>query len=209
MNEDEARDWLKGSAHVSRGTMDRLERYVSLLLLESERQNLISASTRDHVWSRHIVDSAQLVPLVPFSTGVWIDLGAGAGLPGIVVATLFDGEVVLVDSRRKRVEFLQQVIDELKITNVRAELSRVETFASRPASVISARAYAPLPKLLSSAQHLADRHSFWLLPKGKSWQGELELAKAEWLGTFHVEHSITDPDSAIVVARDVRRKGRK
>lgn len=189
--------------------MDRLERYVSLLLLESERQNLISASTRDHVWSRHIVDSAQLVPLVPFSTGVWIDLGAGAGLPGIVVATLFDGEVVLVDSRRKRVEFLQQVIDELKITNVRAELSRVETFASRPASVISARAYAPLPKLLSSAQHLADRHSFWLLPKGKSWQGELELAKAEWLGTFHVEHSITDPDSAIVVARDVRRKGRK
>lgn len=212
MTEDEARLWLT-HLDVPRETFDRLEQYIALLFDEMKQQNLIAESTRDHVWARHIVDSAQLLPLAPTPNErqrPWIDLGSGAGLPGIVIALISRWEVILVESRRKRVEFLESVIDALGIDNASVFGGRAEVLTmSTPAAVISARAFAPMPKLFASAHHLADAKSFWLLPKGKSWQSDIEDAMPDWHGTFHVEHSVTDPDSAVVVARSVRRKGRR
>ncbi|BAI94862.1 ribosomal RNA small subunit methyltransferase G [Sphingobium sp. TA15] len=212
MTEEDARLWLQTRFDVPRGTWDRLERYVAVILDEMGRQNLIAESTRPHIWARHIVDSAQLIPLADNAgDGKWIDLGSGAGLPGIVVAILTRRPVEMVESRRKRIDFLNDVIAELGLPNAAVFGGRVESVPTAAAAVISARAYAPLPKLLESAEHLADEKTIWVLPKGRNAQNELEAATRSWQGAFHVERSVTDADSAIIVAqavRSVRRKGR-
>ncbi|MEJ7926973.1 16S rRNA (guanine(527)-N(7))-methyltransferase RsmG [Sphingobium sp. AN641] len=209
MTEEEARAWLDTHFAVSRETSAQLEGYIALLFAGMAEQNLIAQSTRDHVWARHIVDSAQLLPLAAGAgAGPWIDLGAGAGLPGIVIAILASRPVLLIESRRKRIAFLQNVVDELGLRHVSIIGGRVETAVTPAAAVISARAYAPLPKLLESACHLADKNTLWLLPKGRNAQIELETVRPTWQGAFHVERSVTDPESAIVVAQSVSRKGR-
>lgn len=212
MTEDEARGWLTDHFDVPRETWSRLERFVGILLSAMDEQNLIAESTRPHIWARHIVDSAQLLLLANAAgEGDWMDLGSGAGLPGIVVAILSDRPLVMVESRRKRIDFLNDVVDELGLAHARVFGGRVEMVPSTCAAVISARAYAPLPKLLHSAQHLADENTLWVLPKGRNAQIELEAARPAWQGAFHVERSVTDADSAIIVAQSVKpvkKKGR-
>ena len=100
---------------VSRETFEKLEAYISLLREESERQNLVSAATLDHIWDRHILDSAQLLRFEPGSGASWVDIGSGAGLPGIVIACLTDGPVTLVEPRRLRADFLHKVTESLQL----------------------------------------------------------------------------------------------
>ncbi len=209
MTEEEARAWLDAHCAVSRETVARLEAYIALLFAGMTEQNLIAESTRDHVWARHIVDSAQLLPLAEADEGMWMDLGSGAGLPGVIVAILSERPVTLVESRRKRIEFLAHVVERLNLRNVTLFGGRVEAAPPARSAIISARAYAPLPRLLASAIHLADERTLWLLPKGRNAENELETIRPAWQGVFHVEQSVTDPDSAIVVARDIRKKGRR
>lgn len=212
MTEEEARAWLAAQFDVSRETWGRLERYVAILLAAMDSQNLIAESTRPHVWARHIVDSAQLMLWTKTARdGPWIDLGSGAGLPGIVVAILSDRPVKMVESRRKRIDFLNQTIADIGLAHASVFGGRVETVPAEVAAVISARAYAPLPRLLDSALHLAEENTIWVLPKGRNAKNELEAARPSWQGAFHVEPSVTDPDSAIIVAQSVkpvRKKGR-
>lgn len=210
MTEDEARAWLTAQFDVPRETWDRLERYVAILLSAMDEQNLIAESTRPHIWARHIVDSAQLLLLVrDAGEGEWVDLGSGAGLPGIVVACLSDRPVLMIETRRKRIDFLNNVIAQLGLRHARVFGGRVESAASMRAAVISARAYAPLPKLFASAQHLSDKNSLWVLPKGRNAQNELEAARPAWQGMFHVEPSVTDAESTIIVAHAVMPAGKK
>ena len=117
MTEDEARAWLMAQFDVPRETWDLLERYVAILLSAMDEQNLIAESTRPHIWARHIVDSAQLLLLVrDAGEGEWVDLGSGAGLPGIVVACLSDRPVLMIETRRKRIDFLNNVIAQLAMS---------------------------------------------------------------------------------------------
>ncbi len=205
MTEDEARVWLAANFDVPRGTWDKLEKFVEILLREMTAQNLIAESTRHHIWARHIVDSAQLLNFAPDpGDGSWIDLGAGAGLPGIVIACLSSWPTLLVEVRRKRIDFLTSIIAELGLPKARVFGGKVEAVPRQAAAVISARAYAPLPKLFQSAHHLSDEKSLWVLPKGRNAQNELELVKSSWQAVFHVEPSVTDADSAIVIARSVK-----
>ncbi|PDH67326.1 MAG: 16S rRNA (guanine(527)-N(7))-methyltransferase RsmG [Sphingomonadaceae bacterium MED-G03] len=210
MTEDEARAWLTAQFDVPRETWDRLERYVAILLSAMDEQNLIAESTRPHIWARHIVDSAQLLLLArDAGEGEWVDLGSGAGLPGIVVACLSDRPVLMIETRRKRIDFLNEVIAQLDLRHARVFGGRVESAAPMHAALISARAYAPLPKLFASALHLSDKNSLWVLPKGRNAQNELEAARPAWQGMFHVEPSVTDADSAIIVAQAVMPAGKK
>ncbi|MFC3443203.1 16S rRNA (guanine(527)-N(7))-methyltransferase RsmG [Sphingobium rhizovicinum] len=210
MTEEEARAWLQAQFEVSRETWDQLERYVAILSSAMDEQNLIAESTRPHIWARHIVDSAQLLTIAPNDDGRdWIDLGSGAGLPGIVIACLVDRPLMMVESRRKRIDFLNGVIADLGLGNARVFGGRVESTPATKAAVISARAYAPLPKLLASALHLSDKNTVWVLPKGRNAQNELEAVRPTWQGAFHVEPSVTDADSAIIVARSVTPAGKK
>ena len=205
MDEDEAKAWLVASA-VSRETHERLDQFIAMLREESARQNLVSAASLDHVYARHIVDSVQLWRLAPNAKS-WLDLGSGAGLPGLILAILSDAPVTLVESRRLRADWLQRASDALRLDNVRVEAARLELVPSIPAGAIVARAFAPLPKLFTLAHRFSTEETLWILPKGRSAAEELASVAATWHGQFHMEPSVTDPDSAIIIARHVKPKG--
>jgi len=205
MTEEDAQAWLDQHRWWSTDAGDRLHRFVDLVIEESDRQNLISASSREQIWSRHIVDSAQLHIMAEArgaaSDGLWVDLGTGAGFPGLVVACLRDAPMHLVEVRPLRVAFLQHCVDALGLSHVKVVGAKVErTVLPVAASVISARAYARLDRLLVGANHLSDSSTIWLLPKGRQAENELAIAREHWQAVFHVEQSITDPESSIVTA---------
>jgi 16S rRNA (guanine527-N7)-methyltransferase len=189
---------------VPRGTIERLEAYVALLREECRRQNLVSASTFDSLWDRHILDSAQLVRLEPYPGASWVDVGSGAGLPGIVIACMVDGPVTLVEPRRTRAEFLHRVCESigLNATVVAAKAERV----GGKYDVVTARAVAKLTRLLEISAHLSTTNTIWALPKGRGAAAELAEAQQAWQGVFHVERSVTDAESYIVVATEVRAR---
>lgn len=192
---------------VSRETFAQLERYAALLEDEAERQNLVSRSTLASLWERHILDSAQLVRFEPAQGSTWLDIGSGAGLPGIVVALLVEGPLRLVEPRRLRAQFLERVVAELSLGDrVRVSPVKVER-ATGSHEVITARAVASVDKLLNLSTHLSTRKSLWVLPKGRSAESELAEARRSWHCDAEIVPSRTDPDSRILLLRNVRARG--
>jgi 16S rRNA (guanine527-N7)-methyltransferase len=191
---------------VSRETFERIEAFVARLTAENRRQNLISAATIDHLWERHILDSAQLVRFEPRPGASWVDIGSGAGLPGIVTACLVKGPVTLVEPRRLRADFLRETVEALSL-NASVECAKAERITGR-FDIITARAVAPLGKLLGITHRLSHGGTIWALPKGRNAESELAEARRAWQGAFHVERSVTDADSFIVVGTGVRAKTR-
>lgn len=205
MTEQDARDWIESRFRADRTAT--LAQFAERIVAETANQNLIAASTIDHIWERHLLDSAQLVPLAEAAgEGDWIDIGSGAGFPGIVAAILTDRRVVLVEPRARRASLLSDMAVDLGLTNVVVHQAKIEKLpADRPAAIITARAVARLTALFAIGHRHSDDDTIWVLPKGRSAAEELVEAKADWRGMFHVEHSITDPTSSIVVARGVRQ----
>lgn len=204
MTEEEAQAWIRDNFDVSRETWERLELFLALLREEMQRQNLISKSSADHMWARHVVDSAQLLRLAPApdSDRIWLDLGTGAGFPGMVVAILSSYQVRMVESRKRRCEFLDRVVDETGIGNHAVVLhDRLENIESFPADVISARAFAPLDRLIPLSHRFSTEKTLWLLPKGKNAVRELKGLSPKRQKMFHVEHSLTEPDAGILVGK--------
>ena len=180
-----------------------------MLVDENSRQNLLSASTLPQIFARHIVDSAQLIPLAQrygIDRGGWLDLGSGAGLPGLVVAMLVNDPVTLVESRRLRADWLLRAVESLRLCNVHVEACTVQAVSAPISRIITARAFAPLPKLFELAYRFSKEETLWLLPKGRSAAEELASVASTWHGNFDMVQSMTDPDSQIIVARDVRPK---
>ena len=196
---------------VSRETAARLDRYAALLLDWYSRFNLIAASTVSRVWTRHIADSLQLVGLVP-SARKWADLGSGAGLPGVPIAcALADqpgAEIHLIESNNKKCAFLREAV---RVTGAPAIVhpDRVADFSKRyrgELEVITARALAPLPELLSIAYPLLKRGSQGLFPKGQDVEAELTQAAKCWSIQASLVPSRTDPKSRVVVIRHAEPK---
>jgi 16S rRNA (guanine527-N7)-methyltransferase len=204
MTEDEAQQWIRDRFGAE--GQSRLAHLADLVRAEAAHQNLVSASTLESLWVRHIVDSAQLIQFAGDSDGVWLDVGTGAGFPGLVVAALRDRPTILVEPRRRRADFLTIAAGALGLSRtVTVIASKVET-AKVSAAIISARAVAPVEALLASATHVATAETRWLLPKGLRAREEVARARETWHGMFHVEHSVTDPDSLIVIASKVSRR---
>ena len=189
---------------VPRETIERLGAYAALLREESGRQNLVSASTLESLWDRHILDSAQLVRLEPYPGASWVDVGSGAGLPGIVIACMVDGPVTLIEPRRMRAEFLHRVCESLGL-NATVAAAKAERVGGKY-DVVTARAVAKLTRLLEISAHLSTTNTIWALPKGRGAAAELAEAQQAWQGVFHVEPSVTDAESYIVVATEVRAR---
>lgn len=210
-NEDSARDYVRSNFAPSEQQWSALERYASYLTDENERQNLVAASTLPNLWVRHLADSAQLLSHAKTTLGAWIDLGSGAGLPGLVIAILREDPIILVESRKLRCNFLRDMVEALGLKNVTVEDMRLELLESFPAAVISARAFAPLEKLMNLANRFTQEETLWLLPKGRNAVNELEALPQAWQTMFHVEHSLTDVDSRILVGRGqipAKRRGK-
>ncbi|XVJ64549.1 MAG: 16S rRNA (guanine(527)-N(7))-methyltransferase RsmG [Sphingopyxis sp.] len=200
-SEDEARGWLDDAFSPTVAQWAQLERFAAMLVAENERQNLIAASTIPTLWVRHIADSAQLLALDAGGAGLWIDLGSGAGLPGLVVAILSERPMLLVESRKRRCEFLRAVAGELGLAHVEVAEAPLERIETRAAGTISARAFAPLDRLIDLSARFSTESTRWLLPKGRNAVKELAKLPPAWQNLFHVEHSRTDPDSRILVGR--------
>lgn len=201
-DEGGARAWLVDGLCVDPAGMARLEHLITLLIEENARQNLVARSSLDHVWQRHIVDSAQLLHVSrgTLPAGSWLDLGTGAGFPGLVIAALQPKRpVTLVDSRRLRIEWLTRAAQAMGLTNVRTVLARVEDLPAQTHAVISARAFAPLEKLLSISMRFSTPETLWLLPKGAKARHELSELADGWRHMFHVEQSLTDAEAGVIV----------
>lgn len=194
------------SLDVPRETMEKLELFARLLREENERQNLVARSTLDDVWGRHLLDSAQLLRFAPDDEARWVDVGSGAGLPGIVLATLSASPITLVEPRRLRAEFLQRCVEQLVLPHAEVSSAKVERLAGQ-FDVITARAVAPAGDLLAMTYHLSHAGTRWILPKGQSGAKELANVRRSWQGCFRSEPSITNPQAVILVAEGVKPRG--
>jgi 16S rRNA (guanine527-N7)-methyltransferase len=195
---------------VSRETSERLDRFVELLLRWQRRTNLVAPSTLPQLWTRHIADSLQLLDLAP-QARVWVDLGAGAGFPGLVIAIALCREpgamVHLVESNTKKAAFLREA-QRLTGAPATVHLQRIEDFAASfqaPVDVVTARAVAPLKSLLDQCFPLLGKSGATaLFPKGQHAELELEDAAAQmksWNMHATLAPSRTDPAGRIVVIR--------
>ncbi len=202
VDEGAVRDWLRDSLACDDAALGRLDELVALLRAENQYQNLVAAASLDQVWVRHIADSAQLVSVSRGTSGPWLDLGTGAGFPGLVIALLDPArEVFMVESRAKRAVWLQNTVAHFGLSGARVLAARLETVPSFDAAIISARAFAPLDRTISLSARFSTPQTCWLLPKGRNGAKELGEMPETIRAMFHVEQSITDADSVILVAR--------
>lgn len=192
---------------VSRETYERIEAYAEGLKRENERQNLVSASTIEHLWERHVLDSAQLARFEPESGASWVDIGSGAGLPGIIIACLVQGRLTLVEPRRLRADFLLETVESLRL-KAKVQRAKAESVSGR-FDVITGRAVAPLDRFLGISHHLSHPGTIWVLPKGRNAKSELADARRNWQCEACLAASITDPESTILVLSGVRGRQRR
>ncbi len=196
---------------VSRETRERLEIYEALLRRRQRRTNLVSSASLAELWTRHFLDSAQLAPLLaPDAAGRTVDVGSGAGFPGMVLAIL-DAErrVSLVEANARRCAFLREVADATG-TRVAVIEGRVEDAAVRatlaPAGTIVARACAPLDELLGLVFPVLETHTYCIFPKGRRYRSELDAARARWDFRADIVPSRTAAEARILRISDVERR---
>jgi 16S rRNA (guanine527-N7)-methyltransferase len=192
---------------VSRETLDRLAAYADLLTRWSARINLVGRDTLADLWRRHILDSAQLHPFVPSSAQNLIDLGSGAGFPGLVMAVLGVPGVELVEADTRKAAFLREAarITEAEVT---IRPCRIQAVPPHPADVVTARACAPLDRLLDLAEPFLMPGTICLFPKGERFAEELTLARKGWTMSVSVEHSLSDRRGVILRLQQVVREPR-
>ena len=207
---DRAQAFALNQDSVSRETWTRLEGLVEHLLRWQQHTNLIADSTLPHIWTRHIADSIQLLDLAP-EAKVWVDLGAGAGFPGLVIAcALADtpaADVHLVESKQKKASFLRECVAALDLPAI-VHAQRIEDFTrtnKQAFDVVTARALAPLDKLLGYANPLLKRGGIGLFPKGQDVEAELTAASKSWTIDADLVPSRTDPRARIVRVRRVSK----
>jgi 16S rRNA (guanine527-N7)-methyltransferase len=193
--------------NVLRETMSMLEKFVQRLSFWQEKVNLISRGNPGEVWDRHVLDSLQLMSCVPENTKVLTDLGSGAGFPGLILSIVSDGrfQVKLVESRNKKCMFLQEVIRELNL-NAEVNCARIEKITPWRTDVITSRALARLPKLLSYSCRFIGPETKLIFHKGKSVDEEILEAQKEF--SFEVEKikSCTSEEGWILVITNAKRK---
>lgn len=190
---------------VSRETLDRLAKYVELLTSWTRRINLIGRDTVGDVWRRHILDSAQLFPLIPPKARSLVDLGSGAGLPGLVLSIMGVPEVHLIESDGRKAVFLREAV---RVTGAPAIIhaQRIDRVSGLVADVVTARALAPLPELLAISERFLGPHSVCLFLKGRMVDEELTDVAKSWHTKLDRQPSLTDPSGCILrleaIARD-------
>ncbi len=196
------------AANVSRETLDRLKAYAGMLQTWNNAHNLVGAATLPDIWRRHILDSAQLVELIPDNAKSLMDMGSGAGLPGLVLAVLLNGSreigVILVESNTRKCAFLRHAVHELDL-GVEVRCSRVEGMRAFPLDVVTARALAPLDRLLVYAAPFCRPTTRCLFPKGQHVEAELTEATKCWNMKLVQVPSRTDPASRVLCIEDISR----
>jgi len=195
-------DDFQTATGVSRETMERLHIYADVLADWNSRMNLVARSTLEDVWHRHMLDSAQLFPLIQKDTKVLVDLGSGAGFPGLVLAIMGIPEVHLIESTGKKVSFLQTVAEQTAVS-IKIHNNRIETVKPFIADVITARALAPLDKLLGYARPFSGPDTQHIYLKGQHVGDELTEAHKIWNMKVDRQPSSTDPRGSVLSVCEV------
>ncbi len=187
---------------VSRETLRDLEHFEGLVRKWNPRINLVSKNTIEDLWHRHILDGLQLIGFLPSLPCHWVDLGSGGGFPGIVIAIAAKSlnpnfRMTLVESDHRKAVFLRTAIRELNLT-AKVETSRIKELASLQADVLTARALADLPILLSFADRHLKKDGVAVFPKGATWKKEVEAARAEWSFSCETTTSKTDQNAVVL-----------
>lgn len=208
--EDFGPEAFAAAANVSRETLARLKAYMALLADWNVRHNLVSAASLAEVWRRHVWDSAQLVEFIPAEALSLVDLGSGAGFPGLVLAALLRERAgfrtVLYESTAKKCRFLEAAAARMELA-VEVRCTRIEMEAPEPFDVVTARACAPLSTLLVYAQHFQGPQTANLFLKGQSVEAELTEAHKSWRMRLKRHASRSDPSGVILEIRELRHVG--
>ncbi len=204
-------EYLDKIIDVSRETRDRLVRHVDLLRSWQKAQNLVAPGTLHNVWRRHVADSAQIADLFP-DRNTWLDLGSGAGFPGLVLAICAVGRpdfsMTLVESNRRKAAFLRAVIRETGAP-ARVLCERIDpakTTHAPPADVITARALAPLERLFDLARPFAGKDSVCVFHKGQDFVSEIEKATQSWKFDLLERTSKIDPAGRILIISHLKKR---
>jgi 16S rRNA (guanine527-N7)-methyltransferase len=190
---------------VSRETLARLEAYAALLTQWASRINLVAASTLPELWRRHFLDSAQLWPLVPTGARSLVDLGSGAGFPGLVLAIMGMAEVELVEADARKCAFLREAA-RVTGTPVAIHNTRIDSVPPHAVDVVTARGCAALDRLLLWAQRFIGPQTLCLFPKGEQAAQELAIAECSWDMNVTTLRSSTDPRGVILCLREVTQR---
>ena len=194
--------------NVSRETFLRLKEYEKLLFKWNAKINLVSRSTLDNFWNRHVLDSAQFLSSVGEKAGKWVDLGSGGGLPGLVVAILSDesepvNKLFLVEADVRKAVFLKTVCRELGL-KVEVYNNRIEELPPMSANIVSARALAPLETLCLYAKKHLEKDGIAVLAKGENWKAELVEAQKKWIFSYEAVKSTLHEGSVVLVLRGIK-----
>ena len=194
--------------NVSRETFLRLKEYEKLLFKWNAKINLVSKSTLDNFWNRHVLDSAQFLSSVGEKAGKWVDLGSGGGLPGLVVAILSDeiepvNKLFLVEADARKAVFLKTVCRELGL-KVEVYNNRIEELPPISANIVSARALAPLKTLCLYAKNYLEKDGVAVFAKGENWKAELVEAQKKWIFSYEAVKSTLHEGSVVLVLRGIK-----
>lgn len=194
--------------NVSRETFLRLKEYEKLLFKWNAKINLVSRSTLDNFWNRHVLDSAQFLSSVGEKAGKWVDLGSGGGLPGLVVAILSDeiepvNKLFLVEADVRKAVFLKTVCRELGL-KVEVYNNRIEELPPMSANIVSARALAPLKTLCLYAKNHLEKDGVAVFAKGENWKAELVEAQKKWIFSYEAVKSTLHEGSVVLVLRGIK-----
>lgn len=208
------RDDFVRETNASAAAMARLDAYAVNLAEWNARMNLVSPASLGDLWKRHMFDSAQLLPLIPDGTRRIVDLGSGAGFPGLVLAAMRPDrvglETVLVESIEKKCAFLRASAEAMGLSEtVRVIRDRAEAVTGLKADLVTARAMAPLETLLSYAKRFADRQTKLLFPKGRTAADELTAARRSWTIEAEMIPSRSDGEATIIAISHFAPKGRR
>ena len=194
--------------NVSRETFLRLKEYEKLLFKWNTKINLVSRSTLDNFWNRHVLDSAQFLSSVGEKAGKWVDLGSGGGLPGLVVAILSDeiepvNKLFLVEADVRKAVFLKTVCRELGL-KVEVYNNRIEELPPMSANIVSARALSPLKTLCLYAKNHLEKDGVAVFAKGENWKAELVEAQKKWIFSYEAVKSTLHEGSVVLVLRGIK-----
>lgn len=204
-----AADPSLAARNVSRETEERLKAYADLVRKWTPKINLVSRASLDGLWSRHILDSVQVYDRAPRGFRLWLDIGSGGGLPGVVVAALAaqfapDSRIAMIESDQRKAAFLRTALRELGLAG-QVVAARIEGAPPMAADVISARALASLDQLLGFAERHLAPGGIGLFPKGKTVDQEISEAATKWLFEVEKHASMTDADARILEVRGIKR----
>ena len=192
---------------VSRETEDKLDALCALVVKWNPAINLVSKTTLPEIWSRHVLDSAQLFAFVPSYACNWLDLGSGAGFPGLVLAILAEDlkpnfNITLVESDQRKAVFLSEAVRTLAAT-ASVKCQRIEDLLPQNANIVSARALAPLEVLCGFAKTHLSANGIAIFPKGVNYESEIAKARASWRFSIQTTPSHSDPTAAIISLKDI------